>query len=303
MVIRVEPSAEAVVQAFGSYQRTERGLAERTVYNAAFVVRAFLSWREAKGRDRLEHLTPEELGAFVVHEARRLRPNGMVTVASTIRSFVRFLYATGVIPRDLSGCVPTVASSRFGALPAAVAPEMVTALVDSCGGAPHTARRDKAILLLMARLGLRASEIARMVLEDIHWRAGELEVRGKGGRHDRLPVPGDVGEAIADYIRNDRRPASGREVFLQAYQPAVGMSCNAVVYVSRRASKRAGIPIVGGHRLRHTAATQLLRHGGSLQEVAQVLRQDTTTTTAIYAKVDEKRLMQLARPWSEERGL
>jgi site-specific recombinase XerD len=297
MVVRVDPSDEAMVQAFATYQRVERGLAERTVYNATFVVRRFLAWRAEAGAGGIEVLRPEELGEFIVGEARRLKPRGMPTLVSTLRTFVRYLFLTGVTARDLSGSVPSVRSSRFGALPTGVDAPTLKSLLDSCDRFRPTGRRDYAILVLMSRLGLRASEVARMRLEDIDWRSGELEVHGKGGRHGRLPLPHDVGAALADYLRHGRPTSEAREVFLRAFPPPVAMSRNAVVFVPREASGRAGIAMVGGHRLRHTTGTELLRHGASLREVGQVLRQDHATTTAIYAKVDEASLRAVVRPW------
>lgn len=300
MVVRIDASAEAMVQAFSEHQRTARGLAERTVYNAAFVVRQFLAWRADSGGGGLEELGPEELGEFVLHEARRLKRRGMPTVVSTLRSFVRFLFVTGVTSHDLSGSVPSVKSSHFGALPVGVDATVMRVLFDSCDRRCPTGRRDYAILVLMSRLGLRAIEIASMQLGDIDWRAGELEVRGKGGRHGRLPLPHDVGEAIVDYLRDGRPSSASREVFLRAKPPAVGMSRNAVVFVPRSASERAGLPVVGGHRLRHTTGTELLRHGASLREVGGVLRHDHSTTTAIYAKVDQATLSSVVRTFPQE---
>ena len=221
----------------------------------------------------------------------------MPFIASTVRSFVRFLFVTGITASDLSGAVPSVRTSRFGALPIAVEPEVLAALLDSCQRSKPVGLRDEAILLLMSRLGLRASEIARLRLEDIDWRAGELEVCGKGARRDRLPLPHDVGSAIAAYLRGGRPTSSDRAVFLQVRGAPVGMSRNAVVFVSRTASRRAGIAVVGGHRLRHFAASELLRSGSTIREVGQVLRQDDSTATAIYAKVDRRALSLAVRPF------
>jgi site-specific recombinase XerD len=299
MVIHVDASSEAMVQAFAEHQRTQRGLAERTVYNATFVVRGFLAWHATHSAGALTQLRPEELGEFVVHEARRLKRRGMPTVVSTLRTFVRFLFATGVIERDLSRSVPAVKVSRFGALPIGVDPAVLRVLLESCDRGGLTGRRDYAILTLMCRLGLRASEIASMQLGDIDWRTGELEVRGKGGRHGRLPLPHDVGEAIVDYLRDGRPSSSSRSVFLRAKPPALGMSRNAVVFVPRSASERAGVAVVGGHRLRHGLGTGLLARGASLREVGEVLRHDHATTTAIYAKVDAERLALVVRPFPQ----
>jgi integrase len=172
-------------------------------------------------------------------------------------------------------------------------------MLGGCDQERPNGRRDFAILLLMSRLGLRAVEIFRMRLDDIDWRSGVLDVHGKGGRFDRLPLPQDVGEAIVEYLRFGRRPSDTRAMFLQASGPAVGMSRNAVVLVARSSCERARIPLVSGHRLRHTAATEMLHHGASMREVGQVLRHDDDTVTAIYAKVDQASLSLVVRPWPQ----
>jgi site-specific recombinase XerD len=256
-----------------------------------------LAWRAASGRPPLERLEAGELHDYVRHAAGRLRIGAVRQTVSVLRTFCRFLFATGVTASDLSGCVPSVSGIRFDGLPKAVDGEVVWALLGSCVRSGATGRRDYAVLLLMVRLGLRAIEIARMELGDIDWRAGVIEVKGKGGRRDWLPLPADVGQALADYLSSGRRASSSRSVFLQAAGPPVGMSRNAVAFVSRTASERAGIPAVGGHRLRHTAATELLRHGASLREVGEVLRQSDQMTTSVYAKIDERSLRLAVRPW------
>lgn len=293
----VDEAAEAVVDAYRRYELIERGLAEVTVVNSCYVVRQFLAWRAARGLGPLERLAVGELGEYVGHEAGRLKIGAVRQTVTVLRTFTRFLFATGVSASDLSGAVPSVSGIRFDGLPKAVDREVVQALLASCALDRPTGRRDYAILLLMVRLGLRAVEIARMELGDIDWRAGELEVKGKGGRRDRLPLPGDVGQALAAYLVKARRASSCRSVFLQAAGAPVGMSPNAVVFVSRTASSRAGIAVVGGHRLRHTAGTELLRGGASLREVGEVLRQSDRMTTSIYAKIDERSLRLAVRPW------
>jgi integrase/recombinase XerD len=302
MVVQVDAEAEAVVQAYGRYRREERRLAETTVMTNVYSVRQFLAWLAEGDRGGLDRLGPDELIDYVVSEAGRVTVGTMRVTVTTLRTFVRFLFATGVTERDLSGCVPSVAGSRFDGLPKAVDAAVLSALLASCDRSRPGGRRDFAILILMSRLGLRAIEIAALRLDDIDWRGGELELRGKGGRRDRLPLPRDVGEVLVDYLRFGRRPSADRAVFLQTREPAVGMSRNAVVFVSRSASARAGLPVVGGHRLRHTAATEMLRHGASLREVGQVLRHNDDTTTAIYAKVDRASLSLVMRPWPGEAG-
>jgi site-specific recombinase XerD len=293
----VGEAAEAVVDEYRKYELVERGLAEVTVVNACYVVRQFLAWRAATGRGPLAELAVGELGEFVVCEAGRLKIGAVRQTVTVLRTFTRFLFATGVTGSDLSGAVASVSGVRFDGLPKALDREVVQALLASCALDQPTGRRDYAILLLMARLGLRAVEIARIQLGDIDWRAGEIEVRGKAGRRDRLPLPEDVGQALADYLVGARRASMCRSVFLQAPDPPVGMTSNAVVFVSRTASSRAGIAVVGGHRLRHTAGTELLRGGASLREVGEVLRQSDAMTTSIYAKIDERSLRLALRPW------
>ena len=301
MVVRVDAGAEAVVAAYCHYERVERRLAEISVSGQCHWVRRFLAWRAETNRPALDRLEPVELSEFVLCQASGLSVASMRLVVSSLRSFVRFLFATGVTSRDLSGGVPQVAGPRFDGLPKAVDPSVVNALLGSCDRGCSIGRRDFAIIILMSRLGLRAIEVAGLQLDDIDWRRGELDVRGKGGRRDCLPLPFDVGDAMVEYLRFGRRPSQSRAVFLQETGPAVGMSRNAVVLVSRRASRRAGLAVVGGQRLRHTAATELLRHGASLREVGQILRHDDDTTTAIYAKVDRASLVLVVRPWPQER--
>lgn len=295
--LQVDAAAEAVVDAYREYELTERRLGELTVTTACHGVRKFLVWRAATERPPLVFLSAGELCDYVIHEAGRLRIGAVRQTVAVLRTFTRFLFATGVTSSDLTGAVPSVSGIRFDGLPKALDQDSVDALLGSCVLADPVGRRDYVILLLMVRLGLRAVEIARMELGDVDWRAGVIEVRGKGGRRDRLPLPADVGQALADYLSRARRASSCRSVFLQAAGEPVGMSRNAVVFVSRTASVRAGIPVVGGHRLRHTAGTELLRHGASLREVGEVLRQSDQMTTSVYAKIDERSLWLAVRPW------
>jgi site-specific recombinase XerD len=171
-------------------------------------------------------------------------------------------------------------------------------LLTSCDRSTSTGLRDFAILLLLVRLGLRAGEVAALSLDDLNWRQGELTVRGKGHRVDRLPLPGDVGQAIVDYLRRARpRTAQGRTVFVWVQAPHRALSSNAVTTVVANAGRRAGLGLIGAHRLRHTAATAMLQAGGSLTEIGQVLRHRRVLTTAVYAKVDQQALRLVARPW------
>jgi len=205
---------------------------------------------------------------------------------------------TGRIDRPLRWAVPKVADMRGRAMPHALEPGAVTKLLASCDRRRAIGCRDYAIVLLLVRLGLRSVEVAAMQLDDIGWRAGEILVRGKGGRHDRLPLPADVGEAVAGYLQC-RTLGESRAVFVGTLPPGGPLTRKAVGAIVSAACSRAGIPRAGAHRLRHTAATGMLRAGCSLAEIGQVLRHEQLRTTAIYAKVDYAALRTLALPWPE----
>ena len=173
----------------------------------------------------------------------------------------------------------------------------MASLLRSCGRRNAVGRRDYALLMLLVRLGLRASEVVQLQLDDIDWLNGEILVRGKGRRCERLPLPPDVGEALAAYLRRGRPPGGSRALFLRAKAPHDGLRPTSITCIVYRAGDRAGLSRVGAHRLRHTAATEMLHAGAPLSEIAQVLRHRTATTTAIYAKVDRRQLRELAQPW------
>jgi site-specific recombinase XerD len=213
------------------------------------------------------------------------------------RSLFRFCFAKGLIAHRLDLAVPSVASRRKATLLKAVDLREVKRLVVSCDRRTAVGRRDFAILLLLWRLGLRAAEVSALSLDDIDWRDGVIVVHGKGNRHDPLPLPVDVGDAIAAYLRRGRPTVRSRAVFVTMSAPTRPLSAGGVRSVVRCGCRRAGIAEFGSHRLRHTAATQLLREGSSLVEIAQVLRHNNLDTTSIYAKVDDRALIEIARPW------
>ncbi len=215
-----------------------------------------------------------------------------------LRSLLRFLYLDGQISAPLVGAVPSAACWQLAALPRAVSPAELARLVDSCDRDSAAGRRDFAILVLLARLGLRAGEVAALDLGDICWRQGEITVRGKGSRRDILPLPVDVGEAVAGWLAGGRpREAACPAVFVRLRAPHGRLASTSVSYVVRRACTRAGVPAAGAHRLRHSTATGMLAAGGTLAEIGQVLRHAQPGTTAIYAKADVLALSPLARPW------
>src|ERR1019366_993203 len=288
---------EMLLDGYRGYLVAERRLAPSTVRARVDVARQFLAPRVTGGRLDLRTLAAPDVTGFLLARAR-LRTTGAVkAMASPLRCLLRFLFVAGLVPCDRAGAVPAAASPRLASLPAGADPATVAALLASCDRSRPVGQRDFAILALLARLGLRAGEVAALRLDDIDWRAGTVVIRGKGGRIDQLPLPPDVGEAVAAYLRYGR-PASGcRAVFLRACGPAGPMTAHCVTMVPRSASRRAGLPVVGAHRLRHTAATEMLRHGASLQQVAEVLRHHSEDTTAIYAKCDRAAPGLVVRPW------
>jgi integrase len=212
-------------------------------------------------------------------------------------------YLRGLIAGPLAEAVPSTASWRLSGLPRALEPEQLDAVLSSCDRASPGGRRDYAVLVMLARLGLRAGEVAALKLEDVDWRAGELVVIGKGRRAERLPLPADVGEAIVAYLQ-DGRPATAqdRSLFVRVRAPHHGLTSGGITQIVFASAGRAGLGPIHAHRLRHTAATAMLRAGATLEEIGQVLRHRQALTTAIYAKVDRNALRVLARPWPETEG-
>lgn len=284
-------SLERLLGEYRRYLSAERRLAASTVRSRVDLARRFLGGLDP-GR-----LAPSEVTAFVLRESRRYSAGSMKGLTTGLRSLLRFLYLDGVLDRDLTGAVPTVASWRKTGLPRGIDRQTIQALLDSCDRTTVLGARDFAILTLLSRLGLRAGEVAAIELGDIDWRAGEIVVRGKGNRRDRLPLPNDVGEALVAYLSAARRTSTCRAVFRRGHAPEGAMTSRAVVMVPRRAAQRISAPVVGAHRLRHAAATEMLAGGASLSEIAQVLRHGSESTTRIYAAVDRAALSLVVRPW------
>lgn len=219
------------------------------------------------------------------------------TMVTALRSLLRFLHVTGRVPRALVPAVPSVPAWRFGSLPRGVNGDHVAALLASCDRESAQGRRDYAILMLLARLGLRAGEVIKITLDDVDWRAGELLVVGKGDRAEVLPLPTDVGEALADYVQHGRPRCASRSLFITLRAPLTGLALGTCISgVVQRACTRAGIEPFGPHRLRHSVACDLLGRGAPLAEIGQLLRHRSERSTAIYAKADLASLRGLARP-------
>jgi integrase/recombinase XerD len=256
--------------------------------------------RFGKDRPRLSVIRAADAVQYVQHQVAHLSPHTAKFVTKALRSFLQYARYRGDITLDLAAAVPTVANWSMASIPRAIAPDHVQAVLAHCNRASAIGCRDYAILLLLARLGLRAGEIAFLELDDIDWEAATLNLRGKGGRVSRLPLPLEVGEAIAAYLRTGRPASTSRRVFLRALAPIRGFARQVTVLsVVRQAMVRAGIdpPRKGAHQFRHALACKMLRQGASLPEIGQILGHRSPQTTAIYAKVDLASLHTLALPW------
>jgi integrase/recombinase XerD len=292
---------EQVVQEFVRYLLHDRALAQATTINYAPFVRGFLAGLFGGGPVKFSRLCASDVVRFVQHESPRLQLKSAKLLTTALRSFLQYLRYRGEIPHNLANAVPTVASWSMTSIPRARPPDLVRRLLASINQHTAMGRRDSAIVLLLARLGLRAGEVARIELEDIDWNAGSVSVRRKGGRHSILPLPADVGAAIAAYLRHGRpRNSSSRCVFLRSRAPFRGFQGPvAIASLVRHNLTRAGIkaPTQGAHQFRHGLATDMLRHGASLTEIGEVLGHRSPETTRIYTKVDLNALRPLALPW------
>lgn len=288
-----------LVDSYAHYLAVERGLSAGTIRGCSDVARSFLVSLDApcSGVFDLDRLDVRAVTEFVTVECTRRSTGSAKLLVTGLRSFLRYLHLQGLAPHNLAPAVPAVAGWRHSSLPQGLSAKQVAGLLGTCDRRTVVGRRDYAIITVLARLGLRAIEVARLELGDVDWRAGELLVNGKGRRIERLPLPSDVGEAMAAYLRHARPPCAQRALFLRMSAPMGPMTSGAVVHVVSNAGAKAGLGPIGAHRLRHTAATDMLGAGAALAEVGQVLRHQSLSTTAIYAKVDRNALRQLALPW------
>jgi integrase/recombinase XerD len=288
-------AAGALISGFAQYLRAERGLAPETVASYSWRVARFVA-RCAPGGDP-GVITPDDVTSAVVAEASGLSAASGQRLACSLRAFLRYCHVRGLVTADVSAAAMGVIVRRTSMLPRGLDRGQVAALLAACDRGERAGRRNYAVILLLARLGLRAGEAARLRLDDISWRSAEIGVRGKGGRHDVLPLPADVGAAVAAWLR-DGRPASGfREVFTTVIAPARPLTSHAVSNIVRRGSVRAGLDPLGPHRLRHTAACAMIGAKVPLAGIAQVMRHRDQVVTAVYARAGLDRLRPLARPW------
>ena len=292
--------ADDLLDGYRRWMAAERGLAARTSDRYEKTARRFLGSRAraAGGGTGVEGLDAAAVTGFLLAEAARaLSPGSLRGRVAELRSLLRYLYLAGVTGCPLAAAVPPVPGWKDTAVPARLAPEQVRALLDGCDRETAAGQRDLAMLMLMARLGLRAAEVAGLRLADFGWRAGELTVLGKGRRSDRMPLPADVGDAVASYLVQARPRGVAGVVFLTVLAPHRPLVPTGVSEMVRRRCEQAGLGPARSHRLRHALATELLGRGFTLPEIGQVLRQRDLATTAVYAKVDHAALRTLALPW------
>ena len=290
---------EEVLARYRRYLSAERGLGEATARGYVDAVRPFLHRCVSADGVTLDiqGLAAADVTAFMVARCAEQSCRPAQLTATALRSLLNFLHVTGVITRSLVTAVPSVAGRRLAKLPRSLAPDDVQRLLAACDRRTLAGCRDFAIITTLARLGLRVAELANLRLDDLRWRAGEVVIHGKGHRVERMPLPADVGDAIATYLRQRPTRALGRIVFVRLVAPLRQLSTTAMTQIVAAAARRAGLGRIHAHRLRHFAATQLLSAGASLPEIQQFLRHARLQTTAIYTKVDYKTLRTIARPW------
>jgi len=305
---KTDSGGDSYLRRYEDYLRNDRGLADNSVHVYLPFIRDFLSAQTFQAgclsRDALETLN---IRSFLLARTKGRSDEYTRLLATSLRSFFRFLFFAGEATRDRSCSVPMVRKYRMSAPPPFLSPEQTERVLAATDRTTSTGRRDYAVLLLLARLGLRAGEVVLLELDDIRWRSGEIVIRGKGRMLDQLPLICDVGEALAAYVRDDRGVSSSRRVFLRTWAPRVGLTGPAAVgHIVRKALTRAGVRRSrrgAAHLFRHGLATKMIRHGASLAEIAEVLRHRSQNTTAIYSQVSFEALRTVAQPWPAKGGV
>ena len=292
---------ERIFKEFDAYLRSERGLAPRSIVRHLPVIRRFLREVCSGGAGDLGKISQEDVIRYIERHAQDWSPKTGKAMCWSLRAFLRYLHHRGLNPRPLADCVPSMRRWKLATLPTYLSAAQVRKALDGCDRETVMGRRDYAILLLLAKLGLRADEVATLTLDDIDWRASEILVRAKGRQRARMPMPPDVGAAIVAYLRNGRPKSSCRRLFVRTLAPHVGFASGcAITMIAKAALDRAGIEGCahrGAHIFRHSLATELLRSGATLSEIGQLLRHESHDTTRIYAKVDIDALRTLSLPW------
>ena len=291
---------QRIENTFAQYLQQERGLSQATIENYLPTVRRFLNERFHKKKIIFKKLCAQDISKFILCYAHTMSPGRAKMMVNALRSFFRFLRKFGEIAVDLAEAVPTVARWKFSEIPKFLQPEQVKHILESCDRSTGTGKRNYAILLLMSCLGLRAGEIVHMELDDILWETGEIIVKGKSSRDEKLPLPHDVGQAIATYLREVRPCCSSRRLFIRMVAPLRGFTSSVnVCNIVRDSLAHAGIntEFKGAHLFRHTLATNMLQGGASIAEIGEILRHQNPNTTEIYAKVDFASLRTIAQAW------
>ena len=293
--LRAGSAADVVLAKFHRYLLDERGLAATTACAYVYRARRFVDGCALGAQ--LAATTAGDVTRAVLMESATLSIGATQFFVAALRSFLRFCSMEGLIAADLSAAALPVTGRRPSSLPRGISSRDANALLNSCDRGENVGRRDYAMIVMLLRLGLRATEVATLKLDDLDWRAAEVVVHGKGRRDGRLLLPVDVGEAIAAWLQRGRPKTTSREVFLSVQAPIMALGRGGVGSIVRSACVRAGVPQVGPHRLRHTMATEMVNIGVPLAEMSQVLRHRSLTSTAIYARVDLEGLRRIARPW------
>jgi site-specific recombinase XerD len=292
---------DQIFEEFGNYLRSERGLAPKSIIRHLPLIRRFLREVCPAGASDLGKFRQEDVTRYIERHARDWSAASGKAMCWSLRAFLRYLHHRGLNPLPLAGCVPSIRRWKLASLPTYLSAAQVQKVLDGCDRTTALGRRDYAILMMLAKLGLRADEVATLTLDDIDWRSGELLVRAKGRQRVRMPMPSDVGAAVVAYLRDGRPTSSCRRLFLRTLAPNVGFASGcAITMIAKTALERAGIrgyAHQGAHIFRHSLATELLRSGATLSEIGQLLRHESHDTTRIYAKVDIEALRTLSLPW------
>ena len=294
-------SQDQIFEEFGDYLRRERGLAPKSIIRHRPFIRRFLHEVCPAGVGDLGRISQESVIRYIERHARDWSAGSGKAMCWSLRAFLRYLHHKGLNPLALAGCVPSIRQWKLASLPTYLSTAQVQKVLHGCDRATAIGRRDYAILMMLAKLGLRADEVATLTLDDVDWRSGEMLVRAKGRQRARMPIPPDVGAAIVAYLRDGRPKSSCRRLFLRSFAPHVGFASGcAITMIAKTALDRAGIrgyAHQGAHIFRHSLATELLRSGATLSEIGQLLRHESHDTTRIYAKVDVDALRTLSLPW------
>lgn len=292
---------DRIFEAFSDYLRSELGLVPTSIIRHLPVIRRFLREVCPAGASDLGEISQEDVTRYIQRHARDRSAASGKAMCWSLRAFLRYLHHRGLGPRALAGCVPSIRQWKLASLPTYLSAAQVQKVLDGCDRTTALGRRDYAILMMLAKLGLRAGEVATLTLDDIDWRFGEMLVRAKGRQRARMPMPPDVGAAVVAYLCDGRPTSSCRRLFLRSPAPNVGFaSGGAITMIAKTALERAGIrgyAHQGAHIFRHSLATELLRSGATLSEIGQLLRHESHDTTRIYAKVDIEALRTLGLPW------